>query len=427
MIIGEKIDNSIIREAAEKSKKPVINFIVEKLKILTNQENKNFTLLAVCPNSRNVVIAAIRSAKRAGAPVLFATTLNQVDIDGGYTYWNQDDLTRIIREESYRVGYEGPVIVCVDHGGPWLKDIQAIERWSLGKSINCIKESFEASITAQYDLIHIDPTVDIFNKNIAIETVVERTVELIEHVENFRKKKGKKPISYEVGTEEVHGGLVDIDVFSRFLLLLKKGLKKKNLEYVWPIFIVAKVGTDLHTSEFDPAAGEKVVSIARKYDSLIKGHYTDFVSNPKEYPLSGIGAANVGPEFTVLEYDGLKELNTLENKLYKENRIGCKSNFIEVLKKEVLVSNRWRKWLNNSEKDLNSLPEKRKEWIIKTSARYVLAKPEVEKARQTLYRNLENNGVDSNNWVLMNIEKGMDKYFRDFNLINLTEKINSLL
>jgi len=427
MIIGENIDSSLIRKAAEKNKKPIIEFIVEKLKILSEHENKNYTLFAVCPNSRNVIIAAIRAAKRAESPILFAATLNQVDIDGGYTYWNQEDLTRIIREESYRIGYEGPVIVCVDHGGPWLKDIQTTQRWSLEKSMDWVKKSFEASIIAQYDMIHVDPTVDIFNKDIAIETVVERTADLIEHSENFRKIIGKKPISYEVGTEEVHGGLVDIDVFNKFLVLLEKSLKKKNLEYVWPIFIVAKIGTDLHTSEFDPVAGEKVVSITRKYGSLIKGHYTDFVSNPKEYPLVGIGAANVGPEFTLLEYDKLKELNDFENRLYKGNKVGYKSNFIEVLEREVIVSNRWRKWLSDSEKDIGSVSEKRREWIIKTSARYVLARPEIEKARQTLYRNLENNGVDANNWVLINIEKGMDKYFRDFNLNNLTEKINKLL
>lgn len=39
--------------------------------------------------------------------------------------------------------------------------------------------------------------------------VVERTVELIAHVERFRRAKGLPAISYEVGTEEVHGGLAD--------------------------------------------------------------------------------------------------------------------------------------------------------------------------------------------------------------------------
>ena len=45
------------------------------------------TLLAVCPNSDTVLEAAVVVAARTAAPMLFATTLNQVDRDGGYTSW----------------------------------------------------------------------------------------------------------------------------------------------------------------------------------------------------------------------------------------------------------------------------------------------------------------------------------------------------
>lgn len=40
-------------------------------------------------------------------------------------------------------------------------------------------------------------------------------------------------------------------------------------------------------------------------NTVLKGDYTDFVSNPQDYPKSGIGAANIGPEFTMVEYDAL--------------------------------------------------------------------------------------------------------------------------
>ncbi|GAH11798.1 unnamed protein product, partial [marine sediment metagenome] len=132
----------------------------------------------------------------------------------------------------------------------------------------------------------------------------------------------------------------------------------------------------------------------------------------------------VGPEFTILEYDGLKELCAIEDKLYKEDKIGCRSNFKEILEKAVLDSNRWKKWLKNDEKDLRSLSNERKEWIIKTSCRYVWTLPEVRCAQNKLYRNLELNGIDAENWVIMKIEESMDKYFRAFNLININEKLN---
>jgi len=50
----------------------------------------------------------------------------------------------------------------------------------------------------------------------SIDVVAKRTVELIVHVEQYRRSKGYDRIAYEVGTEEVHGGLADMKVFNRF-------------------------------------------------------------------------------------------------------------------------------------------------------------------------------------------------------------------
>lgn len=76
-------------------------------------------------------------------------------------------------------------------------------------------------------------------------------------------------------------------------------MAKAGLADVWPCFIVGKVGTDLHTTTFDPDVARDLTARVRPYGSYIKGHYTDGVSNPEQYPLCGMGAANVGPEFTM--------------------------------------------------------------------------------------------------------------------------------
>ncbi len=423
MEIKQKIDNSKLREESEGKSIPIVDLLLEKLKDISQKEKEGHTLFAVCPNSENVIKASLRAAKRAHAPIKFAATLNQVDTDGGYTGWTQHDLVRKIKEYSYRIGYGGPIIVAVDHGGPWVKDIQTTERWDLNKSMGWIKKSFEAALLAGYDLLHVDPTVDIFSSDIKIETVVERTIELILHVEKFRRLKKIKPISYEIGTEEVHGGLADINVFKKFLELLKEGLVKVRLDYIWPSFIVGKVGTDLDTSTFDSDVARGLVNIAAGYGSYIKGHYTDFVSNPDDYPKSGMGAANVGPEFTICEYDALEELCAIENDLYKKDKVARRSNYKKILEGAVIKSGRWKKWLHGDEKDFDSLNRQRRQWIIKTSCRYVWAQPEVRCAQEELYRNLELNGIDAENWVLVNIEKNMDKYFRAFNLVNINEKL----
>jgi D-tagatose-1,6-bisphosphate aldolase subunit GatZ/KbaZ len=423
MEIREKIDNSKLRLEAESKNKPILELLMKKTRALSKKENLNYTLLAVCPNSSNVLKASLRAAKRADAPILFAATLNQVDIDGGYTGWTQIDLVRKIKEESYHIGYKGPIIICVDHGGPYVKDIQTIEKWDIEKAMNWTKKSFEAAVLAGYDLLHVDPTVDIWEKNIKIETVVDRTIDLILHVENFRKKRNLKPLSYEVGTEEVKGGLTDINVFKKFLKLLKDGLVKIGIGYVWPVFVVAKVGTDLHTTTFDLDVAKRVVNIVAEYNSYIKGHYTDFVENPGDYPESGMGAANVGPEFTIFEYDALAELSLIEDSLYRENKIARRSLFLEKIKSSVIESGRWKKWLREGEKDFNSLSKDRKDWILKTCSRYIWALPEIESAQNKLFNNLELNGIDARYWVISNIEKAIDKYFIKFNLLNLNTKL----
>ena len=92
----------------------------------------------------------------------------------------------------------------------------------------------------------------------------------------------------------------------------------------------------------------------------------------------------------------------------------------------MLDSGRWKKWLLPGEGDFDSLNIERKEWILKTSSRYVWAKPEVRCAQVQLYSNLELEGIDSENWVLLKIEESMDKYFRAFNLIDFNDKISEV-
>ena len=384
------------------------------------------TIFAACPNSPTVIRASLRAAKRNNAPIYFAATLNQIDCDGGYTGMTQEAFTRTVRFETERVNFTGPVIVAIDHGGPWLKDKQRTEKWSVEDAMNGVKKSFEAAVLAGYDLIHVDPTVDINvpkGEIIDIHVVAARTVELISHVEKFRKEKGLPAISYEVGTEEVHGGLADETTFDTFIDELRKGLIGAGLPDVWPCFIVGKVGTDLDTTVFDPVVARSLTAKVRPLGSYIKGHYTDDVANPEEYPLCGMGAANVGPEFTMSEYRALCELEQLEKKLEAEGKVAVLSNMRNTLLAEVHDSHRWEKWLHEDElgKDLGELTPERQDWIIATCCRYIWQQPRTLAARGFLYENLGRLGIDAEEVVLGRIERDMDKYFRAFNIIGLND------
>lgn len=432
MLRRDKVDQSYIRRKAEEEGVPVVDFLLRKMKELEKVEGRPSTLFAACPNSETVIKAALRSAKRANAPIKFAATLNQVDEDGGYTGLTQSEFVEMVKIEAEAISYEGLIIVALDHGGPWLKDQHSIENWSLEETMTAVKKSLEAAIDAGYDFLHIDPTVDKTlppGEIIPIERVAERTIELIKHAENHRREKGIAPLGYEVGTEEVHGGLANLEVFDRFLSLLKEGLEKEGLSEVWPILIVGKVGTDLHTTVFDPEVAKTLAEKAAKYGSFIKGHYTDYVENPEEYPLSGMGAANVGPEFTEEEYNALTQLAQLEDKLKEEKLIARSSLILQVLEKEVYESKRWQKWLKGEEKgkDLYDLSPSRQKWLIKTGCRYIWAQPRVVASRTLLYRNLEQNGYRGEEMVLLQVERAMDKYFRTFNLIDLHDRLKKVV
>ena len=384
------------------------------------------TIFAACPNSPTVIRASLRAAKRNNAPIYFAATLNQIDCDGGYTGMTQEAFVRTVRFETERVNFTGPVIIAIDHGGPWLKDRQRTEKWSVEDAMNGVKKSFEAAVLAGYDLIHVDPTVDINvpkGEIIDIRLVAARTVELIAHTEKFRKEKGLPAISYEVGTEEVHGGLADEKTFDTFISELQKGLIGAGLPDVWPCFIVGKVGTDLDTTIFDGEVAKRLTARVRPLGSYIKGHYTDDVANPEEYPLCGMGAANVGPEFTMSEYRALCELEQVEKRLEAEGKVAVLSNMRETLLQEVHDSHRWEKWLHEDElgKDLSELTPDRQDWIVATCCRYIWQQPRTLAARGFLFANLQRLGYDPEEVVLGRIERDMDKYFRAFNLIGLND------
>jgi D-tagatose-1,6-bisphosphate aldolase subunit GatZ/KbaZ len=420
--------NQSLRMQAAKHDRPMVDYLLAKMKALKKELGVSYSLFAVCPNSRAVIRASLRSAKRNHAPIKFAATLNQVDLDGGYTGLTPYEFVKTIRLEARAINLKSPVIIAIDHGGPWLKDKHNVEKFSYHDSMESVKRSFEAAIEAGYDLIHVDPTIDITlsrGEIISIDVVAQRTVELIVHVEKFRKKNKYPRIAYEVGTEEVHGGLADMDVFVRFLELLKRGLIHNNLHDVWPCFIVGKVGTDLHTSTFDPHVARQLVAIAERYGSVIKGHYSDNVTNPEDYPASGMGAANVGPEFTEKEYEGLIELCDIEEELYKKDRVIKPAGLCNILWETVIQSGRWKKWLLEGESADNFYDnaKDRQVWLVKTGCRYIWENPNVVAARARLYSNLAQNGIDAEAILSLHIEKAMDKYFYKFNLVNFNDLI----
>jgi tagatose-1,6-bisphosphate aldolase non-catalytic subunit AgaZ/GatZ len=399
-----------------------LNEIIKKLILRKKQGQKPITLLAVCPNSSAVLEAAINAAVKNRSIMLFAATLNQVDYEGSYTGWKQADFVHQMKGFADKYHWTGPLYPCLDHGGPWLKDLHTIANLSYLETMDRVKKSIVACIKAGYKLLHIDPTVDRTfppNQPLPLELVVDRTVELISYAEQIRLAIGSPKLAYEVGTEEVHGGLVDINRFIDFINLLHQQLYIKKFNECWPCFFVAQIGTDLHTTVFNPEAAQRLYTILAPYGSMIKGHYTDWVDNPEDYPPNGMGAANVGPEFTAEEFIALNALEKQEKKLNQDNQL-MPSHFIETLQTVVVESGRWKKWLLPGEIGLpfSKLSTPRKEWLIKTGSRYIWTNDRVVFARNKLYKNLAHKEDDPHGYVVDKITGAIEKYIKAFNLQN---------
>ena len=388
------------------------------------------TLLAVCPNSSAVLEAAVISAAENNMPMLFAATLNQVDRDGGYTGWTQYTFTKTVAKLAQQHSWRGPLYPCLDHGGPWQKDVHTIQGFDLDQTMVEVKASLVTSLQAGYRLLHIDPTVDRSlpaGESVPLEIIVERTVELIAHAEAERAQLGLPPVDYEVGTEEVQGGLTDLSTLRYFIESLHEALAERGLLDAWPCFIVAQVGTDLHTTTFDPNTARQLYEIVAPLGSLIKGHYTDWVENPEAYPEAGMGGANVGPEFTAEEYLALADMTRKEADLCRFRPGLEPSGFMQVLEQAVVDSARWKKWLLPHERgyEFRDLAPERRDWLTQTGARYIWTNPRVVEARRQLYDNLQTVIPDPHDYVIRRIVQSIDRYIVAFHLFDTCSILNA--
>ncbi len=412
-----------VRTAAEKADTAKAALLVDLLRgplADPDRPGARHTLLAVCPNSEAVTRAALQAAQDANAPLLFAATLNQVDRDGGYTGWTPTALAEFVRAETERMGLDGPVLLGLDHGGPWAKDTHRRDDLDYEATMTAVKRSITACVEAGYDLLHLDPTVDRrlpSGTPVPIDAIVERTVELMRHAEAARRAADRPPLTYEVGTEEVSGGLQSEDRFRSFLDQLDEALRAHDLPP--PTFVVGDVGTTLAGEGFDADRARRLTAAATdRVGALLKGHYTDDVTTPESYPLSGMGGANVGPGLSAVETNALRELASLEQHL------GTDSGFVEALRDAVVDSGRWRKWLTpeEEERDFGDLPEERRRWLVDTGSRYVWTHPAVEAARERLYENVAPYR-NAEAYVQWRLKTAILRYMHAFNLIDLNDRL----
>ncbi|MBT9151094.1 MAG: hypothetical protein DDT40_01278 [candidate division WS2 bacterium] len=390
------------------------------------------TLLGIGPVSKNTIIASLEVARKYDFPLLFIVSRNQVDkkeLGGGYlSGWDQKGFVSGVKRLAERHAFPSVVYFCRDHGGPYQRDKELNQKILHDEAMRLGKASFFADLEAGFDLLHIDPTKNPFLKEAtdSLKVIVDDTVNLLASVEERRRRLGLPEITYEVGAEDIKGGLTQAEKFRQFLSRLKHILQHQKLPQ--PNFIVGQTGTliklDTNAGFFHPEVARGLARIARENGAFLEEHNTDYLDEEslRMHPVLGISAANVAPEFGVVETKSLIRISYLTSSGDK---------FRQVLKEKVFSEDRWQKWLPENLKAIE--PRKIKAdltltyKVVTSCGHYYLEEPEVLAAKKRFFRVLKKKKINPERETIESIKKAIIKYVDAFNLKDLNKRIKDIL
>jgi len=375
--------------------------------------NSKKTILGVGPMSFNCINASNNISSKYKVPIFLICSRRQIDSEshgGGYVNnWSTEKLNNYSKKKKNKY-----LILSRDHGGPWQNNLEIQKNYNIKDAMKSAKKSFEVDILNDFKAIHIDPSLNIDNKN-NLKRVTENIFELYEHCYEFAKKKRKK-IIFEIGTEEQTGYS---DNFLELENLVKNILIKLNKTRLpKPMFMVAQTGTkvienkNIGSLDFPdkriikelPAeiTLPKISKMFEKYGIFIKQHNTDYLSNEtlKWLPRLGIHAVNVAPEFGYIE--SLEYSKILKHyKLQKQ---------LDIFYKIAYESNKWKKWIANVSSSV--------EFKALLCGHYIYSDSNFIESKNYVKSFLKKKGIDLNNYLQKKIENCILNYLRQLNNIN---------
>ncbi len=164
--------------------------------MLKNKFNKIFrsnpsTLLGIGPMSKNITIATTELSNMYNVDLMLIASRRQIDsksFGGGYVNnWDTRSFSNFIN----KLDKKKKIILCRDHGGPWQNDSEIKSKLTLSQAMRSAKKSYKEDIDSNFEIIHIDPSIDPFNKSITTQQILDRVFELYDFVMEYAKKKIK--------------------------------------------------------------------------------------------------------------------------------------------------------------------------------------------------------------------------------------------
>lgn len=371
------------------------------------------TLLGVGPMSANCVDAAVELANEHEVPIFLIASRRQIDSEefgGGYVNsWTTAEFARYVIDSDKK----GKVLLARDHGGPWQNSKEKDAKFSLRRAMESAKSSYRADLEAGFQVLHIDPSVDIHGQP-DVDEVLDRIFELYEFCWSHATQLGQEVI-FEIGTEEQSGSTNTQEELDYTLNAVQHFCKKNSLPQ--PSFVVIQSGTRVmetrNIGSFDspvrvadelPAEIQvpKMIEICNRYGILMKEHNTDYLSDEalQWHPRLGIHAANVAPEF------GVTETRALVSVLEDNGLSKLSERFLQL----AYDSNKWGKWIlaNTSATD-------RDRSII--AGHYVFSKPECAELKEEACRGLAQKGIDLEQHLKQQVKQSILRYLHNFRLV----------
>lgn len=370
-------------------------------------------MLGVGPMSVNCVDAAIDLSNEHEVPILLIASRRQIDseeIGGGYVNnWTTEEFARYVIDRDKK----GKILLARDHGGPWQNPNEKDENISLRRAMESSKASFRADLEAGFQILHIDPSVDIHCQP-HVDEVLDRIFELYEFCWS-QAQQLRQDVIFEIGTEEQSGSTNSQEELDYTLNAVQKFCNKCNLPL--PSFMVIQCGTRVmetrNVGSFDSpvrVADElpteiqlpKMIEICNRYGIFMKEHNTDYLSDEalQWHPRLGIHAANVAPEFGVTESRALVEV--LETNGLAE----LSDSFLQL----AYDSNKWDKWMLP-----NSQATDRDRAII--AGHYVFSTAECIALKEEAGRALASKGIELEQHLRQHVKQSILRYLRNFRLV----------
>ena len=382
-----------------------------KLEDLIRSEfvNRRKTFLGAGPMSPISVQSVIELANQYKKPISLIPSRRQIEansLGGGYVNnWSTEEFVKFVRERD-----SGNFVkLSRDHSGPWQLNAfdSAGQPLSYEQAMNEVKESLLTDLSLGFDLIHIDPSQGLrFGRS--QEEVENDIIELLEYC--FKNQ--STSCAYEVGADEqstVPELVSEAELKLRRILI---EITKQKLPL--PLFYVLQTGTKVmetrNIGSFDaklpvngmlPASVQlpEIIRMCERNGVLIKEHNADYLSDKalQWHPRFGIHAANIAPEFGVVETRALLSIAKSIND----------NPFIDEFSEIVLKGLRWSKWMleNSNATDLEK---------VEISGHYHLADPVVVEMRLQLAEKLRQKSRDLEIEVKNQVKGSIDRYLRWF-------------